>query len=100
MAPQRRRIAIRLIPRARRNEIAGERAGRLLVRVTAPPVDEKANAALRRLLAARAEVPRSKVRIVAGARSRDKVVEIEGTVPRDLDCPPPEDRPDKRSQRE
>jgi hypothetical protein len=47
----------------------------------------------------RACVPRSKVRIVAGARSRDKLVETEGTVPRDLDCPPPERRPANRPQR-
>lgn len=78
MAPPRRRIEIRLIPRAPCDEIAGRRAGRLLVRVTAPPVDGKANSALCRLLAERAGVARSKVRIVAGARSRDKVVEIEG----------------------
>jgi hypothetical protein len=48
--------------------------------------------------AKRADVARSKIRIVAGARSGDKVVEIEGTVPRDLDCPPPENRPAKRPE--
>src|SRR2546429_6261269 len=40
------RIPVRLIARARVNEIAGERDGALLVRVTAPPVDGRANAAL------------------------------------------------------
>lgn len=37
---------MRVIPRARRDELAGVRDGRLLVRVTAPPVDGKANAAV------------------------------------------------------
>ncbi len=58
--------------------MVGWRAGRLLVRVTAPPVDDAANVALCRLLAKRAGVPRSAVRIVKGARSRDKVVELSG----------------------
>src|SRR5471032_2997105 len=47
------KIAVRLIPRARVNEISGDRSGVLLVRVTAPPVDGKANAALCRLIAKR-----------------------------------------------
>jgi hypothetical protein len=40
------KIAVRLLPRARVNEIAGERDGALVVRVTAPPVGGRANAAL------------------------------------------------------
>ncbi|HME04066.1 MAG TPA: DUF167 domain-containing protein, partial [Solirubrobacteraceae bacterium] len=39
-------IVVRLQPRARTNEIVGERGGVLLVRVTAPPVDGRANDAL------------------------------------------------------
>ena len=39
-------IEVRVIPRARREEVAGEREGRLVVRLTAPPVDGAANAAL------------------------------------------------------
>jgi len=67
-----------VIPRARREEIAGERDGRLLVRLTAPPVDGAANAALRKLVARRAGVPARAVSIVRGASSRDKVVRVEG----------------------
>ena len=39
-------VAIRLQPRAKREEVVGERAGAIVIRVTAPPVDGKANAAL------------------------------------------------------
>ena len=71
-------IAIRLQPRARRSEVVGERGGAIVIRVTAPPVDGKANAALCALVAERAGVPRSRVQVVRGAASRDKVVRVEG----------------------
>ena len=50
----------------------------LKVRVAAPPVDGAANAALVELLAAALGIPRRGVRIVSGASSRSKVVEIDG----------------------
>ena len=71
-------VEVRVIPRARRDEIAGERAGRLLIRLTAPPVDGTANAALRRLVARRAGVPARQVSILRGHASRDKLVRVEG----------------------
>jgi uncharacterized protein YggU (UPF0235/DUF167 family) len=67
-----------VIPRARRGEIGGERGGLLLIRLTAPPVDGAANAALCRLVARRAGVPARRVSIVRGQTSRDKVVRVEG----------------------
>jgi uncharacterized protein YggU (UPF0235/DUF167 family) len=39
-------IEVRVIPRARHDEIGGERGGLLVIRLTAPPVDGAANAAL------------------------------------------------------
>jgi uncharacterized protein (TIGR00251 family) len=71
-------LRVRVQPRARRTELAGERAGAVLVRVTAPPVDGKANAALCALLADRAGVAPSRVSVVRGAAGRDKVVRVEG----------------------
>jgi uncharacterized protein len=70
------RLAIRVIPRAKRDEVGGQRAGRLLVRTTAAPVDDQANAAVRRLIAAHLDVPIRRVEIVSGHHSRDKVVSI------------------------
>ena len=72
------RIDIRVIPRAPRNELGGMRDGRLIVRVTAPPVDSAANDAVVALLAARFGVPKRAVRIVSGERARIKTVEVEG----------------------
>ena len=77
-------IPVRVIPRARRNEIAGERDGRLLIRLTAPPVEGAANAALCRLVARCARVPARRVSIVRGQTSRDKVVRVEGIADDDL----------------
>jgi uncharacterized protein len=71
-------LAVRVSPRASRNAIEGEHQGALKVRLTAPPVDDRANDALRRLLAERLNVPVSAVRIVAGEKSRTKRVEIAG----------------------
>lgn len=77
-------IAVRLQSRARANEIVGERAGALLVRVTAPPVDGRANDALRRLVAKRARVGVQRVSIVRGAATRQKVVRVEGLSEKEL----------------
>jgi uncharacterized protein (TIGR00251 family) len=71
-------FAVRVVPRASRDAIEGERAGALQVRVMAPPVDDRANQAVRRLLAERLNVPLSAVRIVAGEKSRNKRVVIAG----------------------
>jgi uncharacterized protein len=71
-------VSVRLQPRARRNEVVGERAGAIVIRVTAPPVDGKANAALCAFVARAAGVPPSRVSIVRGQTSRDKVVRVDG----------------------
>jgi uncharacterized protein len=71
-------LAIRVQPRAKRTEIAGERDGAVVIRVNAPPVEGRANEAVRKLIARRLNVPRSAVQIVRGDSSRDKLVRIEG----------------------
>ncbi len=71
-------LDVRVIPRSPRDELAGMRDGRLLLRVTAPPVDGKANVAVCGLIAREARVPRSAVAVVRGETSRDKRVRIDG----------------------
>src|SRR5690349_968227 len=73
-------LNVRVIPRARRDELAGARDGRLLVRVTAPPLEGRANAAVCAAIAKAAGVPRTSVTVVRGERSRDKRVRIAGAV--------------------
>lgn len=72
------RIAIHVQPRASRTEIAGVHGEALKVRLSAPPVDGAANEALVTFLAEHFAVPRRGVKIVGGAQSRAKVVEIDG----------------------
>jgi uncharacterized protein (TIGR00251 family) len=69
--------------RASRDELAGLKDGVLHVRVSAPPVDGKANQAVTRLIAKALGVGRTSVRVVRGERSRDKVVEVDGVDPDD-----------------
>jgi hypothetical protein len=72
-------------PRAARAGIAGWRPdGTLSVRVTAPPVDGRANAAVGALLATALGVPASTVRVVHGERSRDKLVRVAGLTPAEI----------------
>ena len=59
----------------------GERAGAVLIRVTAPPVDGKANDALCRLVAKAAGVAPSRVRVIRGQTARDKILAVEGVEP-------------------
>jgi uncharacterized protein YggU (UPF0235/DUF167 family) len=70
-------LQVRVISRAKRDEVGGERAGRLLVRTTAPPSDERANIAVRRLVAAHLGVPKQRVVIESGHHSRDKVLRVD-----------------------
>ena len=71
-------IKVRLQARAHRDEFVGIRDGVLVVRVSAPPVDGRANRALCRLIARRAGVAVSRVTIVRGERSREKVIAVQG----------------------
>ena len=69
-------FTIRVTPRASANAVAGERDGVLLVRVTAPPVEGKANDAVVALLAGALGTPRARVRIIGGAAARTKRVSV------------------------
>ena len=69
-------LAVRVIPRARRDQVGGERDGRLVVRTVAPPTDGKANVAVTKLLAAHLGIPARRLELVAGHTSRDKVFRI------------------------
>lgn len=71
------RVPVRLRPRGRGDALLGFEDGVLRARVSAPPVDGRANRALCRLIAARVGVAPSRVSVVGGAKSRDKVVEVE-----------------------
>jgi uncharacterized protein (TIGR00251 family) len=69
---------VRVQPRASHDAVGGEWGGALKVRLTAPPVDDRANDALRRILAVRLNVPAAAVKILGGEHSRLKRVQVRG----------------------
>ena len=77
---------MRVLPRAKKSEVAGFMPdGRLKVRLTAPPVEGAANRALVELLAQVLQVRAAAVEIVAGASGRDIIVSVLGLAPELVD---------------
>lgn len=77
-------FAVRVVPRASRNEIVGIHGDALKIRLTAPPVEGRANEALIAFLAKRLDVRKSQVDIVAGATSRRKTIRVVGLWPQEV----------------
>ncbi|OGO30459.1 MAG: hypothetical protein A2Z16_02645 [Chloroflexi bacterium RBG_16_54_18] len=72
-------LAVRVLPRSRKNEILGLQAdGRLRIRLKAVPESGKANQALIEFLAAVVQVPPSSIHIISGATSQNKLVQFDG----------------------
>jgi uncharacterized protein YggU (UPF0235/DUF167 family) len=69
---------VKVIPRSRRDEVAGERDGRLLLRVRSAPESGRANEAVRRLIAAGLGIPVGDVELLRGAGSRLKTIRVAG----------------------
>ncbi|MEE9254404.1 MAG: DUF167 family protein [Pseudomonadales bacterium] len=76
-------------PNARSNAIAGLHGRRLKIRIAAPAIDGRANEALIRFVADLFGLPKARVRLERGRRSRDKVVRVEnaGQLPPELRHP-------------
>ena len=77
-------LRVRVQPRSAADALAGVREGALVVRLTAPPVEGRANAALARFLGRALRVPPSAIEVVRGASGRDKQVRIAGVTPQAL----------------
>jgi uncharacterized protein (TIGR00251 family) len=82
--PEAYRLPVRVIPNARRDEIAGWVAGDLKVKVRAPALDGRANEALCEFVARELGLPRGAVALARGAKSRSKLLEVRGLAPQAL----------------
>jgi uncharacterized protein len=71
-------FAVRVVPRSSRNQIVGVEGGALKIKLTAPPVEGAANAALIEFVAEWLGVRRSAVSIVSGDKARNKHVRVRG----------------------
>lgn len=76
-------LTLHIQPGAKKTEVAGVHGDALKLRLAAPPVDGKANAALLAFLAERLDLPKSALTLKSGQASRRKVVEIAATAPAD-----------------
>ena len=76
--PQGAVLRLRVVPRAPRDGIDGPHGDALKLRLTAPPVEGEANAALVRLLSRLLEVPRSSLHLLAGSTGRQKLLQVAG----------------------
>jgi uncharacterized protein (TIGR00251 family) len=77
-------IAVKVVPRAAKDEIVGWLEGELKVRVSAPPEDGRANRALEGVLAAALGLKKTAVVVSAGETSRRKRVAITGLSPDEI----------------
>ena len=78
-------FAVRVQPRASKDEIAGEMAGVMKIRLQAPAVEGRANEALIEFLAELLKTPKGAVRILSGERSRVKRLEIRGVTQQQIE---------------
>ena len=79
------RLQVRVSPGARRASVVGRHGDGWKVRVAAPPEKGRANDALVHLLANVVDVPASAVVVVSGHGARDKIVELTGVAPSDVE---------------
>ena len=79
------RLRLRVTPGAGRSGIVGRHGDAWKVRVTAPPEDGRANEAVLRLLADKLSLPRRALTLVSGHGARDKIVQLEGVGPGQID---------------
>ena len=71
-------FAVKVVPRASKNQIVGKESGAIKIRLNAPPVEGKANEALVKFLAETLGVRRAQIEIVTGHASRHKIVRVRG----------------------
>jgi uncharacterized protein (TIGR00251 family) len=71
-------LRFQIVPNAKQNNVTGEHGDAIKIKLRAPPLEGKANAALRSFLAEELEISERKIVLERGEKSRDKLVRIEG----------------------
>jgi len=77
-------LKVKVVPNASANKIVGEQDGRLVIRLTAPPVEGKANKLLIKLVSKQLKIPASSIEILHGHASREKTLLFRDCEERDL----------------
>jgi uncharacterized protein (TIGR00251 family) len=71
-------LRLRVVPNAKRSEVVGLHGEAIKIKIQAPAMDGKANAALLEFVAEKLGIPIRQLALVAGQKSRDKMVAIQG----------------------
>ena len=85
VAPQ-TTLDIRVLPRSSRNEIVEKQGNIYRIKLTAPAIEGKANKALITLLSKRLGLPKAKIQLISGERSRTKTIRIQGLPPEQVEA--------------
>ncbi|MEO6785824.1 MAG: DUF167 domain-containing protein [Chthoniobacteraceae bacterium] len=70
------RLKLRVVPNAKRDEVTGEYEDSVKIKIAAPAIEGKANEALLGFVAGKLRIHRRDIALVAGEKSRDKLIEI------------------------
>jgi len=70
-------VPLHVQPRARKSEVVGFHNGAVKLKIAAPPVDDAANRAVVDYFSTTLAIPKAQLRIVSGAKSREKVLRVE-----------------------
>lgn len=76
MSDSKQTFNVRVIPKARQNDVSLDADGTIRIHTTAAPSDGAANDAVIKMLAKHFDVPKSSIRIIRGATSQNKVIEF------------------------
>ncbi len=79
------KLVVRVIPNARKSEFSGRREGEFVLRLNAPAIEGKANKEAVEFIAEHFGISRSRVKLIAGEKSRHKIFEIVGLNPSDVE---------------
>jgi uncharacterized protein len=77
-------IQVHIIPNAKIDTVVGEYGDAIKIKLRAPAIEGKGNAALRRFLAEKLSIPQRAIALERGERSRDKVIRIDGLSEEDI----------------
>jgi uncharacterized protein len=79
-------LPFHIVPNSKQNKVVGQHGGAIKIKLRAPALEGKANAALRALLAEELKIPKRNIVLERGQQSRDKLIRIEGLSEEDVLC--------------
>jgi len=71
-------LPFHIVPNSKQNKVVGQHGEAIKIKLRAPALEGKANAALRALLAEELKIPKRNIVLERGQQSRDKLIRIEG----------------------